>query len=90
MSLLIEISQAVQSGKSKAVKQLVPQALEEGISAQDILNEALLAGMDVVGTRFRNNEIFGPEVLVAARAMNTGVTLLKPHLASGERLSFPC
>jgi len=87
MSLLVEISQAVQNGKSKAVKQLVPQALEEGISAQDILNEALLAGMDVVGTKFRNNEIFVPEVLVAARAMNTGVTLLKPYLASGDAVS---
>ena len=84
MSLLIEISQAVQKGKSKLVKQLVPQALEEGIAAQQILNEALLAAMDIVGAKFRNNEIFVPEVLVAARAMNAGVSLLKPHLASGD------
>ena len=84
MSMIIEISQAVQKGKSKLVKQLVPQALEAGIDAQQILNEGLLAAMDIVGAKFRNNEIFVPEVLVAARAMNAGVALLKPHLASAD------
>ena len=80
MSILQDISQAMQKGKAKQVKQLIPQALEEGISANQILEEALLAGMTEVGKRFRDNEIFVPEVLVAARAMNMGTELLKPYL----------
>ena len=82
MSILEDISAAMQKGKAKQVKTLVPQALEEGISAQSILNDGLLAGMSVVGERFKNNEIFVPEVLVAARAMNAGTALLKEALAA--------
>ncbi|MBP2662062.1 MAG: 5-methyltetrahydrofolate--homocysteine methyltransferase [Firmicutes bacterium] len=81
MSIIEEISAAMQAGKSKLVKQLVPQALEEGVYAQTILEEALLAGMDIVGRKFKANEVFVPEVLVAARAMNAGTELLKPYLA---------
>ena len=81
MSTLTDISAAMQSGRSKLVKQLVPQALEEGIPAADILNDALLAGMNIIGEKFKNNEVFVPEVLVAARAMNAGVAILKPYLA---------
>ena len=81
MSVLTEISEALQKGRAKQIKVLVPQALEEGLSAQEILNDGLLAGMNVIGERFKNNEIFVPEVLVAARAMNVGAELLKPHLA---------
>ena len=84
MGKLVEICEAVQKGKSKLVKQLVPEAIEAGVPAQEILADALLAGMDVVGTKFRNNEIFVPEVLVAARAMNAGVTILKPYLTAGD------
>ena len=84
MKELNELREAVQKGKTKLVKQLVPEALQAGIPPQDILNQGLLAAMDVVGTRFRANEIFVPEVLVAARAMNAGVELLKPHLTSEE------
>ena len=82
MKELNELREAVQKGRPKLVKQLVPEALQAGIPPQDILNQGLLAAMDVVGTRFRANEIFVPEVLVAARAMNSGVELLKPHLTS--------
>lgn len=81
MSILNDISEAMQKGRAKLVKQLVPQALEEGIPARQILEEGLLAGMDVVGRKFKANEIFVPEVLVAARAMNAGTELLKPHLS---------
>ncbi len=81
MSTLNEISEAMQKGRAKLIKTLVPQALEEGIPAQDILQDGLLAGMDVVGRRFKANEIFVPEVLVAARAMNVGAELLKPYLS---------
>lgn len=85
MSTLAEISEAMQKGRAKLIKTLVPQALEEGIPAQDILQNGLLAGMDVVGRRFKADEIFVPEVLVAARAMNVGVEILKPYLSeAGE------
>lgn len=78
---LNEISLQLQAGKAKAVKALVQQAIEEGIPAQDILNNGLLAGMNVIGEKFKRNEVFVPEVLVAARAMNMGASLLKPLLA---------
>ena len=81
MSTLTEISEAMQRGRAKLIKTLVPQALEEGIPAQEILQDGLLAGMDVVGRKFKANEIFVPEVLVAARAMNVGAELLKPYLS---------
>ena len=81
MSTLTDISEAMQKGRAKLIKTLVPQALEEGIPAQSILQDGLLAGMDVVGRRFKANEIFVPEVLVAARAMNVGAELLKPYLS---------
>lgn len=80
MSTLAEISEALQKGSAKRVKTLVPLALEEGIPAQQILEEGLLAGMGIVGERFKNNEVFVPEVLVSARAMNVGAELLKPYL----------
>ena len=81
MSILVEISEALQKGKAKMIKTLVPQALEEGIPAQQILEEGLLSGMSIVGEKFRKNEVYVPEVLVAARAMNTGAELLKPYLS---------
>ncbi len=81
MSTLMEISESLQKGRAKQVKVLVPQALEEGIPAQQILEEGLLAGMSIIGEKFKNNEVFVPEVLVAARAMNVGAELLKPYLA---------
>jgi len=79
--LLRDISAALQSGKAKTVKELTEQALAEGIGAKDILEQGLLAGMDVVAVKFKNNEVYVPEVLIAARAMSTGVAVLKPHLA---------
>ena len=82
-----EISTRLQAGTAKEVKALVQQAIDEGIPAQTILTEGLLKGMDVVGEKFKNNEIFVPEVLVAARAMNMGVALLKP--CSRRRASRP-
>lgn len=81
MSLLEEISGYLQKGRSRNVKALVQQALGEGIEPGDILNQGLLAGMMKLGEKFRNNEVFVPEVLVAARAMNIGLTVLEPVLA---------
>lgn len=79
---LKEISAQLQAGKAKIVKTLVQQAIDEGIPAQQILEEGLLDGMNIVGEKFKNNEVFVPEVLIAARAMNQGVALLKPLLAA--------
>ncbi len=81
MAILQEISELLQKGSAKKVKALVEQALEEGIGAQEILDNGLLAGMDVIGEKFKNNEVYVPEVLLAARAMNMGADVLKPHLA---------
>jgi len=69
-------------GKAKVVAEMVQQALDEGLRPQAILDEGLLAGMGVIGEKFKTNEVFVPEVLVAARAMNRGVEVLKPHLAA--------
>jgi len=82
MSILNDISTQLQIGKAKEVKRLVQEALDQGIPAGEILSGGLLSGMDVVGEKFKNNEIYVPEVLVAARAMNQGVNILKPLLAS--------
>ena len=81
MSILNEISENLQKGKAKIVKELVQQAIDEGIPAKEILSDGLLSGMDIIGEKFKNNEVFVPEVLVAARAMNMGAALLKPLLA---------
>ena len=78
---LHEISVQLQAGKAKIVKGLVQQAIDEGVPAQEILEKGLLDGMNVIGEKFKNNEVFVPEVLIAARAMNQGVALLKPLLA---------
>ena len=80
MSILNEISEFLQKGRSPKVKELVAQALDEGVSPKEILEQGLLAGMDVIGRKFKANEVFVPEVLISARAMNAGIALLKPHL----------
>ena len=88
MSILNDISENLQRGKAKVVKELVQQAIDQGIPAQQILDEGLLSGMNVVGEKFKNNEVFVPEVLVATRAMNMDASLLKPLLAeSGLKAS---
>ena len=81
MSILNDISENLQKGKAKIVKELVQQAIDEGVSVKKILEEGLLTGMNIIGEKFKNNEVFVPEVLVAARAMNMGAALLKPLLA---------
>ena len=81
MHILSEISSNLQAGKAKAVQELVAQALTEGVPVKDILEQGLLQGMGVIGEKFKNNEVFVPEVLIAARAMNRGMELLKPHFA---------
>ena len=80
MGLIQEISEYLQKGKAKNVKALVQQALDENMDPKEILNDGLLSGMMAIGTKFKNNEVFVPEVLVAARAMNAGLAILEPKL----------
>ena len=80
LPILEEMSGFLQKGRAKNVKALVEQALAEGVDPRDILNKGLLAGMMIIGEKFKNNEVFVPEVLVAARAMNAGITILEPKL----------
>jgi corrinoid protein of di/trimethylamine methyltransferase len=82
MSILDDISANLQSGRAKLVAELVAKALDEGVAPQTILDEGLLKGMGIIGGKFKNNEVFVPEVLVAARAMNKGAAVLKPALAA--------
>lgn len=88
MDILNEISENMQKGKAKVVKELVQQAIDQGIDAKVILEESLLAGMNIVAEKFKSNQAFVPEVMVAARAMRMGASLLKPFLAeSGVKMS---
>ncbi len=80
MSLIQEISEFLQKGRAKNVKTLVQQALDEGMDPKEILNDGLLGGMMIIGDKFKKNEVFVPEVLVAARAMNAGLSILEPEL----------
>ena len=80
LPILEEMSAFLQKGRAKNVKALVEQALSENVDPKAILNEGLLAGMMIIGEKFKNNEVFVPEVLVAARAMNAGITILEPKL----------
>ncbi|MFA6506292.1 MAG: corrinoid protein [Treponemataceae bacterium] len=76
------ISENLQKGRAKDVEALVQQALADKMGAKDILEQGLMAGMAIVGERFKKNEVFVPEVLIAARAMNAGMRVLKPALVS--------
>lgn len=81
MSKIEEVAQAVQMGRVKLVPGIVQEALDEGNAPIDILNKGMIDAMTAVGERFKNNEIYVPEMLVAAKAMKKGVEILKPHLA---------
>lgn len=80
--ILNDISTNLQTGRAKVVAELVQKALDDGLPPQQILEEGLLSGMGVIGEKFKNNEVFVPEVLVAARAMNKGAAVLKPALTA--------
>jgi 5-methyltetrahydrofolate--homocysteine methyltransferase len=80
MSILSEIAESLQRGEDDQVGALVRRALDQHHAPLEVLNQGLIAGMDVVGERFRKREIFLPDVLLAARAMYAGLDLLKPLL----------
>lgn len=79
-AIVQEISEFLQKGRAKNVKALVQQALDEGVNPKEILNDGLLSGMMIVGEKFKNNQVFVPEVLVTARAMSAGISVLEPKL----------
>lgn len=78
--LLEDISLTLQAGNARKTKELVQQAIDEGFAVQEVLEKGLLAGMEVISIKFKNNEIFIPEVLISARAMNQSIELIKPLL----------
>ena len=84
MSLLEEISELLQKGKANEVKELAQKGVDEGLSAKSILEEGLMPGMAVIGDKFKRNEVYVPEVLIAARAMNVGIEVLKPHMSEAD------
>jgi len=75
-----QISEAIQKGKRNDVPTLVQQAQEEGLTPKEVLDEGMLAAMSEIGEKFKNDEIFVPEMLMAAKAMTAGTEILKPHL----------
>ena len=81
------LKQAVIDGNAARVKELTQQALDAGDGPQSLLDEALIPAMDVVGEKFSNREFFIPEMLIAARAMQAGLGLIKPLLTAGESRS---
>lgn len=82
MSTLEDISTLLQKGRANEVKASVEKAIAEGLDARTILEEGLMAGMSIIGGKFKRNEVYVPEVLIAARAMNAGLVPLKPLLVS--------
>ncbi|MDD2417514.1 MAG: corrinoid protein [Oscillospiraceae bacterium] len=80
MAILEEISSFLQQGRAPIVKEKVQEAIDQGLEPKEILEKGLLEGMGIIGEKFKKNEVFVPEVLIAARAMNAGVAILKPYL----------
>jgi len=78
---LNNISESLQRGAAEKVEELVKQALEENLVPKDILENGLIKGMDIIGAKFKKNEVYVPEVLIAARAMHAGMSILRPKLA---------
>ena len=80
MADLKALSEAVIKGDQNTAVEITKAALEEGTAAESILNEGLVAGMDIIGGRFKKNEVYIPEVLIAARAMKMAMEILEPEL----------
>lgn len=86
MDILREISESLQKGDAVKVSELTKKALDSGLSWQDVLDKGLFAGMQIIGTLFREDEIFVPEVIMAAKAMDAGQKVLEPKMmSSGNR-----
>ncbi len=79
------MNQYLYEGKAAQVKEMTQQALDEGATPEEVLEEGLIAGMSVVGEDFKHNRLYVPQVLVAARAMKAGMAILKPLLAASDK-----
>jgi 5-methyltetrahydrofolate--homocysteine methyltransferase len=84
LDLYSQLMTAVTTGRGGEVKKLVEQGLNDGLAATEIINQGLVAGMSIIAEKFKNNEIFVPEVMLAARAMHAGLAILKPLLVGTE------
>jgi methanogenic corrinoid protein MtbC1 len=84
MTIFEKIGEEVIKGNGEAVKKHVQLAIDDGIEANQIINQGLIAGMAIIGERFKKNEVYVPEVLIAARAMKMGMGILQSLLVSGE------
>ncbi len=84
MNLLDEIAVSIMNGDADEVKKLTEQALSQNVLAEDILKQGLVSGMNVVSKKFKNNELFIPEVLISAKAMKAGMGVIKPLLAKAN------
>lgn len=84
MKIFEELADEVQKGNSESVEELTKRALSQDVSAEDILNNGLVAGMNIVSKKFKNNEIFIPEVLISAKSMYSGLGIIKPLLAEAN------
>lgn len=88
MTILDQLAQSLQQGQVDTILDLVDRARKQGIEAQTILRQGLISGMDIIGEKFQAGEMFIPHMLLAARAMNAGIDVLKPELAkSGAKPS---
>jgi 5-methyltetrahydrofolate--homocysteine methyltransferase len=84
MTVFEQIADEVQKGHADPVGELTRKALSQDISAEEVMNKGLVSGMEIVSEKFKNNEIFIPEVLISARAMNAGLAILKPLLVESR------
>lgn len=84
---IAQIKEAVITMKGNEIENLVKIAIDDGVSLNKIMNDALIAAMDVIGNKFSDNEIFVPEMLLSAKIMKKGLDLIKPHLNSEEIIS---
>lgn len=85
MSTLLKIQEATYGGRAEEAVELVKQAIDEGLTPETIIQDGFIAAMAIVGEKFKVNEIFVPEMLVAARAMQFGIRELEPHMGSDDR-----
>lgn len=88
MSILMEVKEATLAGDQDRVSALTKQAIDEGIEADQIIQEGLIGAMVVVGKEFGENKIYIPEMLIAARAMKSGLEVVKPFLVGGKMKSI--
>ena len=82
ISVKEELKEAIMKGKRDAVEPLVRKALSEGSGPEEIMDKMMIPAMDIIGDRFSRNEIFLPEMMIAARAMNAGLEILRPMLSA--------